>query len=301
MDSPRLPRFKRTLDVAPMELTERDREIIRHVDRHRFLRSPQILALVGGSSQQVLRRLQLLFHHGYLERPREQLDYFHKGGSHHMAYGLGNKGAAYIKRAGLGLPYIRSGEKNRSVARAFLEHALWISEIMVGIELACRADGRIRLLWGHELPVSGEIRHPPQPFRWNIKLRNGVKRGVVPDRVFALEDADGNRIFYFLEADRGTMPVVRSDLSQSSMYRKFLAYEATWLQSVHVTQFGFHRFRVLTVTTGPDRIASLIAACRQLEHGQGLFLFTDMASLEPGGMFSPVWQACKGKPESLLG
>ena len=60
----RLPRFKRAPTVVPIELTERDRDIIRLVHRHRFLRSPQITALLGGSSQQLLRRLQSLYHHG---------------------------------------------------------------------------------------------------------------------------------------------------------------------------------------------------------------------------------------------
>jgi len=62
----RLPRFKRALIVEQIELTDRDTRIIRQVNRHRFLRSPQIAMLVGGSAQQTLRRLQLLYHHGYL-------------------------------------------------------------------------------------------------------------------------------------------------------------------------------------------------------------------------------------------
>ena len=80
MESPRLSRFKRAAEIAPMELTERDCEIIRLVHRHRFLRSPQIVALICSGSQQVLRRLQLLYHHAYLERSRTQL-YYHEGGS----------------------------------------------------------------------------------------------------------------------------------------------------------------------------------------------------------------------------
>jgi hypothetical protein len=91
MEPQRLPRFKRDSAIAPFQLTERDYEIIRQVSRHRFLRSPQIVALAGGSPQQIVRRLQLLYHHGYLERPQAQLRYFRTGGSHHMAYGLGTR------------------------------------------------------------------------------------------------------------------------------------------------------------------------------------------------------------------
>ena len=295
-----MSRFKRVSAVAPFQLTERDREIIRQVNRHRFLRSPEIIALVGGSSQQVLRRLQLLYHAGYLERPNAQLEYFRKGGSHHMAYGLGNKGAALINSEGQDRPYSRSSEKNHDVGRVFLDHALMVSDVMVEIELACRESDHIKLLWGEELPVSGTL---PRPFRWRVKLKVGRKRGVIPDRVFALEYTDqtgvAQRAFFFLEADRGTTPVMRSDMGQNSMYRKFLSYEATWAQAVHQKQFGFHRFRVLTVTTSAKRVASLVQACRKLEQGHGLFLFAKLDSLK-GGIFSNVWAACGDNVASSL-
>jgi hypothetical protein len=54
-------------------------------------------------------------------------------------------------------------------------------------------------------------------------------------------------VHFFLEADRGTMPVVRSGLTQTSFYRKLIAYEATWTQKIHQRHLGIHRFRVLTV------------------------------------------------------
>src|ERR1043165_8920687 len=90
---PRLPRYNRTAASPAFIITNRDREIIRFVYSHRFLRSSQIAALIGASRQPVLRRLQLLFHHGYLTRPRAQVEYFTKGGSREIVYGLGNKGA----------------------------------------------------------------------------------------------------------------------------------------------------------------------------------------------------------------
>src|SRR4051812_30413999 len=118
MEFTRLHRFKRIPSVASLKLTERDQEIIKLVHQHRFLRSSNIIALIGGSSQQILRRLQLLFHYGFLERPRAQLDYYHQGGSRPIVYGLGNKGGSYLtQELGLALrPWSsRWGEKNRSV------------------------------------------------------------------------------------------------------------------------------------------------------------------------------------------
>ena len=291
MGSSRLPRFQRASSVASIQVTERDREIMRLVHRHRFFRSPHILALMGGSAQQLLRRLKLLYHHGYLERPRCQIDSYHKSGSRHIVYGLGNKGGLLLKpELGAAFPNLSWGEKNRSVGRIYLEHELLVSDVMVTIELACRKRG-IRLLAEDELAPPGN----QQPFRWKVKLKGNVRLGVVPDRVFALEfrDQAGNsqRTFFFLEADRGTMPAKRRNLFQTSFYRKLLAYEATWAQFIHRRRFGFHRFRVLTVTTVAGRVKSLVDACSELKSGHGLFLFADRTVLDkPDDIFSPVWQ-----------
>ncbi len=297
MVSSRLSRFERSASVAPMQLTLRDRTIIQLVHSYRFLPSRQILALLGNVPQPLLRRLQLLYHHGYLERPRAQLDYYHQGGSRYIVYGLGSKGAAILSRdLGLVTEKARWGDKNRSIGRIFLEHALLVSDVMVAIELACRATGHIRLLTEQELPLPAEIRGQGQPFRWTLDIGNGVNLGVIPDRVFALEvtDAEGhlNRRFFFLEADRGTMPIRRHNLSQTSFYRKLLAYQATWSQAVHRKRFAFHRFRVLTVTTSPERVSSLVEACSELSSGHGLFLFADRTILDkPGDTLSFTWQS----------
>lgn len=280
MPQARNTRFQRAPGVARIELTSRDGEILRQVHRHRFLRSSQLISLVGGSRQHVLRRLQLLYHHGYLERPRAQIDYFHRGGSRTIAYGLGNKGSALLKHE-LSLPFHRVdwGGRNRSTGRLFLEHALLVSDIMVSLELACRRHGQVRLLASDELPLPDAARRQREPFQWRVNLGSHLKFGVIPDQVFGLEFTGSGgkpvRAFYFLEADRATMPVMRQSLSQSSFHRKLLAYEATWTQNLHRSRLGLHRFRVLTVTNSPERVKTLVEATRRLEKGQGLFLFTD--------------------------
>jgi protein involved in plasmid replication-relaxation len=302
MASCRLPRFARASVIAPLQITIRDRKIIQLVHQHRFLRSSHIISLLSGSPQQLLRRLKLLFHHSYLERPRAQLDYYHEGGSRHMVYGLGTKGAFLLKQEfGPDFPDVSWSDKNRSVGRIFLEHALFVSDVMVLFELACRKAG-IRLLTEGELFPQAE-----RPFQWKVNVSGHSKLGIVPDRVFALEFSDqngqANRIVFFLEADRGTMPVTRRRLSQTSFHRKMLAYEATWSQKIHNTRFDVNRFRVLTVTKSAERLKSLIAACSKLKHGQGLFLFVDWPTLaKSGDPFSSIWRTSKqDNTESLLG
>src|SRR5688572_15752645 len=142
----RLPRFTRSQSIRYLALTDRDREMVHAVHRHRFLRSSQVVKLAAGSAQQILRRLQRLFHHGYLTRPREQLDYYTKGGSREIIYGLGDKGAKMLKDSGVQLLHLRWSEKNQAVGRIFLNHALLVSSIMVSFELACRGDPRFMFI-----------------------------------------------------------------------------------------------------------------------------------------------------------
>src|SRR5690242_16398820 len=101
--SQRLPRFERRPRAMPeFKLTGRDIEILKLVVRHRFATSAQIIALIASmfpesSDQQVLRRLQYLFHAGYLSRPRAQVDSYRAGGgSRPIAYAIGNKGIDYL-------------------------------------------------------------------------------------------------------------------------------------------------------------------------------------------------------------
>jgi hypothetical protein len=292
MASSRLPRFRRSPDIGSLQLTERDKEIIRLVYRHRFLRSSHICSLVSGSAQQIVRRLQLLYHHRFLARPRSQIEFYYYGGRREIVYGIGKEGASLLKTE-FG-PMFRDSpwdEENGSVKRVFLEHALLVSDIMVSLEFACGQNG-IRLLTEQDLATAN------RPFRWKMNVQ-GQKFSVAPDRVFALESsaADGKirRSYFFLEADRGTMPVVRKTLSQTSFYRKLLAYEATWNQLIHQKHFVFPRFRVLTVTTNSARVRSLVDACSKLKSGHGLFLFTDRTFLDnPHDILSHAWQT--GRP-----
>jgi hypothetical protein len=94
---------------------------------------------------------------------------------------------------------------------------------------------------------------------------------------------------------------MRKTLSQTSFYRKLLAYEATWTQNVHRKLFGWPRFRVLTVTTNPHRLATIVEACRSLKHGHGLFLFTDATTLlEQVDGLAAYWRGCRGNSLASL-
>jgi hypothetical protein len=234
-----------------------------------------------------------------LERPQAQLESYYRPGSRTIVYGLGNKGEELLRRE-FGIT-VSWRDKNRAAGRMLLEHTLLVADVMMSIELACRKRGDVQVVYEDDLAIGTER----QPFQWRVTIPSGEKLTIIPDFVFALDYPDvagqNQRAYFFLEADRGTMPVKRHSLSQTSFYRKLLAYETTWVQDIHRQQLGIHRFRVLTVTTIPKRVETLAQACSELKRGHGLFLFANESILS-GDVFSRLWQTGKpGETSGLLG
>src|SRR5258708_23048367 len=89
----RAKRFERRQAPAPFQLTERDLNILSHVARHRFLSSEHLARLDGGSEQNVLRILRILFDHQLVDRPAAQLAHMPISGPPAMVYRLGRRGA----------------------------------------------------------------------------------------------------------------------------------------------------------------------------------------------------------------
>lgn len=300
------PRFERAANISLIQLTERDVKIMRHVHRHRFLRSTHIQQLVEGGTQAVLHRLQLLFHHGYLDRPRSQIEYY-RGGSQPMVYGLGNKGAQVLEQQ-FGIPQQKVDwtTKNRVGERMFLHHTLSIADVMVTLEQHCHRRANTRLVSSDEMPMTKQD-DKSSSIRWDVTVGHDGKAeslGVIPDSVFAIhfEDRPHKSVLVFLEADRATMPVVRHGLKQTSFFRKMLAYQETWRQKLHTSLFGYARCIVLTVTTTAERVENLVNASQKLNNGRGsgLFWFVDRTALaNTGDIFTLPLRSGRGEIVTL--
>src|ERR1700728_4384896 len=107
----RRPRFARAATPPSFQITDRDAEIVRQVARHRFLRSTHISQLLNAPHKKILERLSPLYHAGYLDRPRAQLEYHVRGGgSAALVYALGDRGASLlVARDGCDNPQINWG------------------------------------------------------------------------------------------------------------------------------------------------------------------------------------------------
>jgi hypothetical protein len=162
-----------------------------------------------------------------------------------------------------------------------------VSDFMAGLELDCRERADIRLLYPHELPQPSGRENSREPFRWKVDLPGKRRVGVVPDKVFALDithsDRRIERTHYFLEADRGTMPIERRDLRQSCVLRKLKAYEATAKSQALQNRLGARRFRAVIVTPKKERAEHIAEAVSNLASGRRLFIFL---SGQPHGLSS---------------
>lgn len=263
--------FERPSNLPPLQLAPLDEEILRHVRRHRFLRADQVVRLVGEPEGAVIRRLILLFEHGFLDRPRAQLRYGASMRSRDLVHGLAKRGVRHLHSLGE-VDSHRIHEKR--VGQLYLDHTVEVAEFMTrleaelppGVSLSYEDDG-------------ASVQRSVAGCSWSVPVHyrgEELRVGVVPDRVFRLSTRDETLLFC-LEVDRGTMPVVRSNPAQSSFYRKMLAYHETWRSGLHVRELGWRRFRVITLTSSTERRDHLVDVCKEVVAGggSGLFLFAD--------------------------
>lgn len=293
----RRPRFRRAAHPPAFQLTDDDIAIVRQLARHRFLRSTHIAALVGRSVDRTNDRLSRLFHAGYLDRPRAQLDYYPTSGSAPMVYALADRGARLlIDRDGVDFANVEWSRKNREAGRPFIEHQLEIMDFYVALQCAAQARDDVRFIHPDEMVAS----FPDQsfgernPFALRVRIsHHGLcyDLGVIPDLVFGLRLADGSRRQFVVEIDRGTMPVSRSDIRQTSIERKMRSYLAAHKAKQHRRQFGWQSFRVLIVTTDKFRMQSMTATAKRVSigHGPGASLF----------LFAARQDSCWGSPFAL--
>jgi hypothetical protein len=271
----RTPRFRRVQDTAAnMVLTSRDLDIIHRVARLRIARSTHLLRLIPGPRAQLLRRLRLLYHHGWLDRPRSQLDYFHQGGgSQPMAYCLGRRGAILIRsRYGPPTKGRRWEGKGAAVGRIFLDHTLAVTDALVEAETACRESaGRAVYVPPEALRGNGAS---GLPFSWD-SYSGGRRTVLIPDAVFGLELPEAHEgrqlVVCCLEADRGTMPVIRGAPHQSGVLGKLQSYARLWREGKFENWFGTGRLMVIIVTPGARRCLNIKKAVESLPYGRGIF------------------------------
>lgn len=306
----RRPRFRRAAEPPAFRLTDDDVAIVRHLARHRFLRSTHLASLVGRSLDRTNDRLSKLFHGGYIDRPRAQLEYKPTRGSGPMVYALADMGARLLReRDGAALPSAEWNRKNREAGRPFIEHQLEVMDFYVGLQVILRDRRDVQLIHPEDLVrlFPDQRFSPTNPFALRARINHhGVwyDIGVVPDLVFGLQFDDGSRRCFMVEIDRGTMPVTRTNLMQTSFEKKMRAYLSAHAVRQHERQFGWKAFRVLTVTTDETRIRSMVDALSEIRvphsPGAALFFFATKDRLSQSDALMQSWRDGNGRDVSLI-
>ena len=182
-------KFERSKTPPKFRIGDIDLKILQDLGDYRFLDARQILALHQEANARTLkRRLQLLFHAGFLDRPSQQFSYIQP--SSHIIYALGRKGAKLIfsdRRAEANWT-----KTNKSAKPLFLQHALMVSSFRIVLSLALKGLKQSKLLSWQEENLSDKV------------YFEGERLPVSPDAFFTIEDKD-DLLHYFLEADRSTM------------------------------------------------------------------------------------------------
>lgn len=281
MTKPRLPRFKRAKDPPPMVLTRRDREIVKAVHSFRLLTRSQVETLLfqpdkgqdhPTKTSRCRLRLKLLYHHGFLERPPAGVQ---PGPGHgDFVYCLDRKGAELIAREEGGEVDWRP--KDKKLSPFFLQHTLRVNDFRIAVTLAARQRGWTLLEWVDEKRLKGMEERVPDP------SQPGKTLPFVPDGFFAVEVGE-KRVCFFLEVDRGTMPTNR-------FQTKVRAYLSFRQSGAAMERFKTRNFRVLTVTSGKKRLASLRKATEK-GGGDRYFWFTTFSQITPEAVLtSSIWQ-----------
>ena len=281
-----------------IELTERDIEIFKLLDRYRYLRTSFIHAFIGGDQTRLSKRLGQLFHEdGYLGRPSQQ---WQAANARYQPaiYELGPKGSAILKERGL-LEQNPSTwlARGRMGAHRQFPHSMMICDILASIEVGTRHDPKLRFISWKEIIARSPTKDSDNPFQIPVSIAYTYSRTrkthranlkIVPDALFGIEyNNDGQKSYRFfaVEADRNSMPVFRNNLNQTSYLKKFLAYRQIVSQRIYHTHFGLPNFLVINVTINESHLKNIISLLDQLTEGKGskYFLFKavpSFASLE---------------------
>jgi hypothetical protein len=301
--------FQRPETPRPLRLTDRDLRLLANLERLRLASGEQLAALDGGSPQNVSRALLALWENDYVERLPGQLEtrVLYKG-SFPLIYGLTRPGAWLLRKHGYDVRrrVLYETDKQREAGWRFIEHRVDISEFMVKLELACRDRSDLALIQRSQIIDAADKSQRDRRIRLyaNVKVDGEHKLlSVDPDEAFGLRLAEAQKeSFFFLERDRGGMPVFRRKHKEQTYFAKKMQtyYEAN-KAGEHQREFGLPNFRVLTVTTTKERVAQMIEAQEEIVGGRGsnLFLFIDDESLQGSNPLEMRWVTGKGKQVRL--
>ena len=222
--------------------------MLRFLNEHRVNRTSHLAP--NHLSQRRNKKLRDLYDNKYIDKLHGEDEVGH-GVNPAALYVLDRRGAKFLTNT-LGEWAISYSGTKKPGTKYQLTHALHAADLLVSVKHACdRSDGAYRYLSKNEILANKPRLKEAQPLRLQVELSDEEK-STTADALFGIEHAAG-KYYYFVEIDRGTMPIKRNqrkDSNQTDVHQKYLVYAEYKKRKYALDEFGFNNFGVLFVTSG---------------------------------------------------
>lgn len=295
-----LSQYKREPDRVSFQLTDRDVDILKALNRYRYMRTSHIHDLLfpeNSGSQSARRRLRNLYHHRYIARAQP---YVQVGKAKpEITYFLDQKGRQVLREHDETVRYWRKGSE---VKYLFLNHALALTTFRIKFEKAVAAiEGATidRFIPDFDMRAEAEKYIGKNRYTLYSEVLNPANRKtytVHPDALIQLTIArDGKSAtrLIFVEIDQGTQALerIREKVTGYWLYQEQKLFE----------QFGmFSSFLVLFEAPTQRRADTLFNGL--LDHiGAGFVRVAAAPSLSSESLLTqPVWKGMNGEMKSVV-
>jgi hypothetical protein len=275
-DQNRLPKKKRAKKPPAFRITDRDVELVRALSKYRYLLIDQIDWMFPDSSKDKLtRRLNLIFHHGYLNREK-----LAEVGNQYI-YGMREKGAHLLaEHDGVTRDKIVWKRHQNQVKAAHIRHLLDVNSVVIAFEVGLAESVRNREIEQYLVRAGS-----PKSDTLSVILRDrdGARKtaAVVPDGILGIKFNTGEIGIFFIEVERGTIPPKRWE-NKIAIYREYARSEDL------IEKFRTKWFIVLTITSTEQKLRSR-AKSTVLAGGKRAFWYTTADRISPETVLDDIW------------
>lgn len=295
-----LAKYAREPKRVSFQVTDRDLEILRALNRYRYMRTGQVHQLLfsdNGTMQSARRRLRNLYHHRFIARAQPYVQVGKPAPE--IAYFLDRKGREVLRSEGEIVRYWRKGSE---VKYQFLEHAIAVSEFRLKLEKAVTAQDHLKL---DRFIPDFQMRDEAERFvgkkrylLYREAVHPALRKSFVihPDALIILSaERDGKTAsrMLCLEVDRSTQGLEK-------IRDKLTGYHLAHEQGLF-RQFGeFRDFVVLFQAPGTKRAQSIFEALS--DHvAASMARVAEVHAVSSNSLLTePIWKDMSGEMRSVL-
>lgn len=307
---------KRKKVTEPL-ITPRDARLLLLLYAYRVLTTDLIARLLSfqGHESTLQRRLRVLFKAGFIDRCQEGEYLRFVKREKCVVYGLGKRGYEYLAHAHPELDLATDNRQasrllqmNREIRAMTLAHDLGVNRFRAAVDVSLHQAAGARLIFWRTHGIAFKVKAEERQLRL-FKVKDTKLVSVIPDGLFGVEHttepAGDNRAYFYLEYDRGTVPLKRWGL------KKCFAY-ARYAQGQCSRERGFATFQTLNIAPTQERMAHMQAFLvsfleeaqrRKESYEEDMWLFTHTGRYDPARpdtVLDAIWETVSGARYSLL-